>query len=194
MEFRDVVMKRRAVRRMDGGVEPAVIERIARSRSGPSAGFSQGQRLIVVTDAERRRQVARICGEEEMVADFDHVVSESAAQFIPCVAGERDLPPPLQRARRVEDDGAEIEWPVPFWWVDIGATMQTIMLAAVDEGLGCGFIGPDIEGLERVPRDTGGVRPDRRHAGRPARLPTSGHQASNAAGSRWDFARRERWT
>ena len=25
--------------------------------------------------------------------------------------------------------------------------MQTIMLAAVDEGLGCGFIGPDIDGL-----------------------------------------------
>ena len=36
---------------------------------------------------------------------------------------------------------------MPFWWVDIGATMQTIMLAAVDEGLGCGFVGPDIEGL-----------------------------------------------
>ena len=25
--------------------------------------------------------------------------------------------------------------------------MQTIMLAAVDEGLGCGFIGPDVDGL-----------------------------------------------
>lgn len=52
-----------------------------------------------------------------------------------------------QEADKVDDDGHEIEWPVPFWWVDIGATMQNIMLAAVDAGLGCGFVGPDIGGL-----------------------------------------------
>ena len=46
MEFGDVVMKRRAVRRFEeGGVEPGVIERIARlAQRTPSAGFSQGQR------------------------------------------------------------------------------------------------------------------------------------------------------
>ena len=48
---------------------------------------------------------------------------------------------------KLRDDGSEIEWPVPFWFVDIGATMQNIMLAAVNEGLGCGFVGPDINGL-----------------------------------------------
>ena len=52
-----------------------------------------------------------------------------------------------QEPDKVMDDGSEIEWPVPFWWVDIGATMQNIMLAAVNEGLGCGFVGPDIEPL-----------------------------------------------
>ena len=36
---------------------------------------------------------------------------------------------------------------MPFWWVDIGATMQNIMLAAVNEGLACGFVGPEIEAL-----------------------------------------------
>jgi nitroreductase len=45
------------------------------------------------------------------------------------------------------EDGTEIPWPVPYWWVDIGATMQNIMLAAVNEGLGCGFVGPEIEEL-----------------------------------------------
>ena len=67
MEFADVVMKRRAVRRFEeGGVAREVIERIARlAQRTPSAGFSQGQRLIVVTERERRREVARLCGEEE---------------------------------------------------------------------------------------------------------------------------------
>ena len=66
MEFVDVVMKRRAVRRFEeGGVDRDVIERIARlAQRSPSAGFSQGQRLVVVTEPERRREVARVCGEE----------------------------------------------------------------------------------------------------------------------------------
>lgn len=67
MDFIDVVRKRRAVRRFDEvGVERDVIERIARlAQRAPSAGFSQGQRLLVVVDRERRREVARICGEAE---------------------------------------------------------------------------------------------------------------------------------
>ena len=62
MEFTDVVMKRRAVRRFeDGRVDREVIERIARlAQRTPSAGFSQGQRLVVATDSAARREVARI--------------------------------------------------------------------------------------------------------------------------------------
>ena len=85
MEFTDVVMKRRAVRRFEeGGVEPEVIERIARlAQRTPSAGFSQGQRLVVVTDPARRKELARICGEEA----YDDLgmgpwISECAAQFV----------------------------------------------------------------------------------------------------------------
>ncbi|HEY3335448.1 MAG TPA: nitroreductase family protein [Candidatus Limnocylindrales bacterium] len=149
MEFTEVVMKRRAVRRFEeGGVDAEVIERIARlAQRTPSAGFSQGQRLVVVMDPSARRDVARICGELFYVDDFGPWISECAAQFIPCVSEE------IYRRRyresdKLDDDGNEIEWPVPFWWVDIGATMQNIMLAAVSEGLGCGFVGPDVEPLK----------------------------------------------
>jgi len=148
MEFIDVVMKRRAVRRFeDGGVDHEVIERIARlAQRTPSAGFSQGQRLVVVTDPAARREVARICGEEFYEADFGLWISQCAAQFIPCVS-EAIYHRRYQEADKVDENGAEIEWPVPYWWVDIGATMQNIMLAAVNEGLGCGFAGPQIEPL-----------------------------------------------
>jgi nitroreductase len=131
MEFRDVVMKRRAVRRFEeGGVDPAIIEGIARlAQRTPSAGFSQGQRLIVVTDREVRRRVARACGEEEY-----------AAQFIPCVS-EEIYHRRYREPDKVDDEGHEIDWPVPYWHVDIGATMMVIMLAAVDAGLASGFAG-----------------------------------------------------
>ena len=151
MEFGEVVMKRRAVRRFqDGGVAPEVIERIARlAQRAPSAGFSQGQRLVVVVDPGLRKAVAKACGEEEMEPVFGPWISECAAQFVPCVSDEV-----YHRRYREPDkllpDGTEIDWPIPYWWVDIGATMQNIMLAAVDEGLGCGFVGNDVEPLQAL--------------------------------------------
>src|SRR5205809_3181765 len=88
VEFTDVIMKRRAVRRFEeGGVDREVIDRIARlAQRTPSAGFSQGQRLVVITDAAARREVARISGEDDVVADFGPWISQCAAQYIPCVS------------------------------------------------------------------------------------------------------------
>lgn len=147
MEFVDVVMKRRAVRRFEeGGVDREVLERIARlAQRTPSAGFSQGQRLLVVTEPARRRELARICGEEAYQdLGMGPWISECAAQFVPCVS-EAIYHRRYQEADKVDEDGSEIEWPVPFWWVDVGATMQNVMLAAVNEGLGCGFAGGDVD-------------------------------------------------
>ncbi len=143
MEFADVVMKRRAVRRFaDGGVDRGVIERIARlAQRTPSAGFSQGQRLVVVVDPELRRRVAVACGEPEYEPDFGRWISECAAQFVPCVS-EEIYHRRYREPDKLDEDGHEIAWPIPYWWVDVGATMQTVMLAAVDAGLGCGFAGP----------------------------------------------------
>ena len=142
MEFVDVVMKRRAVRRFEeGGVDREVIERIARlAQRTPSAGFSQGQRLVVVTDPERRREVARACSEDEYEPEFGRWISECAAQFIPCVS-EAIYHRRYQQADKTDETGEEIVWPVPYWFVDVGATMQNVWLAAVNEGLGCGFAG-----------------------------------------------------
>jgi len=146
VEFAEVVMKRRAVRRFEeGGVDREVIERIARlAQRTPSAGFSQGQRLVVVVDPALRRAVAKACGEDEMVEAFGPWVSECAAQFVPCVS-EEVYHRRYREPDKLLDDGTEIDWPIPYWWVDIGATMQNIMLAAVNEGLGSGFAGGDVE-------------------------------------------------
>jgi nitroreductase len=143
MEFQDVVMRRRAVRRFEeAGVDPTVIEGIARlAQRTPSAGFSQGQRLVVVTDPATRRRVARACGEGEYEdLEMGPWISECAAQFVPCVS-EEIYHRRYREPDKVDEDGAEIEWPVPYWWVDIGATMMVIMLAAVDAGLASGFAG-----------------------------------------------------
>jgi nitroreductase len=144
MDFIDVVMKRRAVRRFEeGGVDRDVLERIARlAQRAPSGGFSQGQRLVVVTDPDRRREVARLCGEAEYEAEFGPWISQCAAQFVPLVS-EQIYHRRYHEPDKLQEDGTEMVWPIPYWWVDVGATMQNIWLAAVNEGLGCGFVGTD---------------------------------------------------
>jgi len=65
MHFEELVMRRRTVRRFeDAPVDRSVLEKIARlAQRTPSAGFSQGQRVVIVTEREQRRRVAETCGE-----------------------------------------------------------------------------------------------------------------------------------
>jgi nitroreductase len=118
------------------------LERIARAaKRAPSAGFSQGQRLVIVTDPALMARVAE-GADEEGYADigYDRWVSQCGAQIVPCVS-EQLYHKRYQQPDKLED-GKELTWPVPYWWLDIGCTVMLIILAAIDEGLGCGFAGP----------------------------------------------------
>jgi len=144
VEFKDVVRKRRMVRNYDPDrpVERDVLERIAAAaQRAPSAGFSQGQRLVIVTDPDQRRRVAELCDEREYVnAGFDPWISRAPALFIPTVS-EQIYHARYREPDKIQDDGTEIEWPIPYWYVDVGATAMLILLAAVDEGLAAGLLG-----------------------------------------------------
>ena len=144
MEFNDVVRQRRMVRNYDPEkpVSREVLERIAATaQRAPSAGFSQGQRLVVVTDPEGRRRIAELCDEPEYVAaGFDPWVSRASALFIPCVS-EEIYHARYRESDKVNPDGTETDWPIPFWYVDVGCTVMLILLTAVNEGLAAGFLG-----------------------------------------------------
>jgi nitroreductase len=144
MDFAELIMKRRTVRRFaDEPVDRAVLEGIARlAQHTPSAGFSQGQRLVIVTEPETRRLIGGICGEGETfdTEGWGPWVSTCAAQFIPCVS-EEVYHRRYREPDKILPDGREIEWPIPYWWMDIGLTVMIVMLAAHDAGLAAGFTG-----------------------------------------------------
>lgn len=159
MEFQDVLARRRMVRNYtDEPIDPETLERIAAAaQRAPSAGFSQGQAVIVVTDPDQRRRIAEAGDEPEYVsAGFDPWISKAPAHIVLCVS-EDAYHRRYQMADKTGGDGTEIDWPVPFWWVDAGASMMAILLAAVDEGLAAGFIGvhafTDLKTLLEVPDD-----------------------------------------
>ena len=144
MQFEDVVRRRRIVRHFkEDAIDPEVIEHIMRiTQRAPSAGYTQGQSFIVVTDPEMRRAVGRLCGEDDAGhTAFGHRwVSEAPVQVIACVS-ESAYHTRYQESDKLRDDGSEIEWPVPYWWFDIGCSCMILLLAVVDEGLAAGYAG-----------------------------------------------------
>lgn len=157
MEFSEVLAARRMVRNyLPDPVDEQALARIAAAgRRAPSAGFTQGQSFVIVTDAGLRREIARLCGEDHYVsAGFDPWISGAPAHIVVCVS-EAAYHRRYREPDKVDAEGREIDWPVPYWWVDAGASLMAILLAAVDEGLAAGFLGahslPELAGLLRIP-------------------------------------------
>jgi len=119
-------------------------------RRAPSAGFSQGQRFVVVTEPERRRALADAVGEQYYVEQgFAPWISGAAALVVVCTR-EEDYHERYRQPDKVDEAGTEIEWPAPYWHVDAGAAAMLVLLAAIDEGLGAGVFGVPVERMSRV--------------------------------------------
>lgn len=156
--FYDLLEQRRMVRHYTGEPVPReALERMAATvRRAPSAGFSQGQRLLVVDDPELLARIAAL-GDDEPLEGVEPWFETAAAQIF-VMTRERDYHDRYQSEDKLQD-GAEIEWPVPFWHVDAGAAMMLILLAALEEGLAAavyGIFGEDeqkLRDLLRIPAD-----------------------------------------
>jgi FMN reductase [NAD(P)H] len=140
MELREILRRRRMHRAfLPDAIPPEQIERIAGViRRAPSGGFSQGGSIVVVTDEDVKRELIE---RFEMSGTY----ADDAPVLMVISANES-----LYHARYNQPDklavtgGVEITWPVPYWFVDAGALMMLVLMAAIDEGLASAFIGhPD---------------------------------------------------
>lgn len=145
MEFRDVLTRRRSVRSYaDRPVPHEVLERIANAAVvwAPSAGFSQGLRIVVVTDPDTRRQIAVAAHEEELAAQGRRPWKAAAPVHMVVLTREDDYHDRYRSPDKLKiTGGTEIEWPAPYWYVDAGAAVMALMLAAIDEGLDTAIFG-----------------------------------------------------
>lgn len=135
---------------LDEPVPEDALERILGSvRRAPSAGFSQGQRLVVVTEPDRRRAIAGLLEEEARVAEgYEPWLSSAPVHVVVCTR-EADYHDRYHKEDKLVE-GREIEWPVPYWFVDAGAAMMALLMAAIDEGLASGFLGVPAEKDEEL--------------------------------------------
>jgi nitroreductase len=143
MELREILARRRMHRAFLPDAIPAEqIERIAGViRRAPSGGFSQGGSIVVVTDDAKRRAIAEAFGDEHYSKNGRNFIVDAPVHMI-ISANES-----LYHARYNEADklsatgGVEVTWPVPYWFVDAGALMMLVLMAAIDEGLASAFVG-----------------------------------------------------
>jgi len=152
MEFRELLPLRRMVRHY--GPEPvsrAQVERIVSTvRRAPSGGYSQGQRLLVLTEDAGRTEVARILGDAGWTTPDDREPwLESAPVHVFVCTREDDYHDRYRKPDKLQD-GEEIEWPVPFWFVDAGAALMLLLLAAIDEGLAAGVSGVPLDAAHEL--------------------------------------------
>lgn len=142
----------------DDPIDPGTLSRVASAAlRGPSAGNSQGVSVVVVTDEQRRREIANLADEAAYVAaGFDPWISRAPAHIVISIS-EQIYHDRYREPDKIDDRGEEIPWSVPYWWVDAGAAMMAVLLAAVDEGLAAGFLGvhsiPDLKKLLEIPAE-----------------------------------------
>ena len=173
---------------------------VATIRRAPSGGFSQGQRFVVVTEPDRKRAIAEAAGEEYYVDEgFQPWISGAAALVVVC-AREEDYHERYRQPDKVDERGAEIEWPVPYWYVDAGKAAMLVLLAAIDEGLAAGVFGIPAERMDGF-RELIALPPDVAVVevitiGRPADDTVSDQRSSRATRPRKpldEVVRWERW-
>jgi nitroreductase len=160
MDFQEVVRRRRMVRTFtEAPVPKESLERIlGNAVRGPSAGFSQGQSFLLLTEPADRERFWAIAG----------AAVNSSAQTAPAVI----VPMSCKRVyldRYAQPDKGwtdrdEARWPVPFWHIDTGMAALLILQTVVDEGLGAIYFGIVPEAVQPF-RDAFGVPDDQEPIG-----------------------------
>ncbi|HST19285.1 MAG TPA: nitroreductase family protein [Gaiellaceae bacterium] len=140
MEFREILARRRMHRAFESTPIPREqIERIVGViRRAPSGGFTQGSSIVVVTDAATRRQFADAWADHPLTQTF---VAQAPVHLVLSASESLYHARYNQPDKLAETGGVEVTWPVPYWFVDAGALMMLVLLAAIDEGLAGAFIG-----------------------------------------------------
>jgi nitroreductase len=143
VEFREVVRRRRMIRRFEQRPIPAdVLDGILDiARRGPSAGFSQGLEFLVLDTPQTVAAFWEITRDPEFGWDLEDVALGPTAIVLPLPDASRYVERYSQPDKIAFGMDEAERWPVPFWDVDAAMAAMLVLLAAVDEGLGGWFFG-----------------------------------------------------
>jgi nitroreductase len=143
MEFAEAVRRRRMVRNFTTEpVDPAILDGILDlARRAPSAGYTQGFAFLVVEGKEPRARFwdATFPAPEREGFRWPGLFTAPVI-VLPCSSKAAYLDRYAEPDKGWTDRD-ESRWPVPYWDVDCAFATMTLLLGAVDAGLGALFFG-----------------------------------------------------
>ena len=150
MEFGQVLRRRRMIRSYDEtrAVPPQAIDAVLTAAlRAPSAGFTQGLSLLVLTTAADREAFWRLTAEAETAwlrgmrtAPVLILVWTSEGTYL-----DRYAEPDKGWADRDPS-----RWSAPYWFVDAGMASMAALLSAVDQEVGACFFGIPTDRISAV--------------------------------------------
>ncbi|WP_374457069.1 nitroreductase family protein [Nocardioides sp.] len=143
MEFREVVRRRRMVRRYsEEPVDPAVVDRmLEHAQRAPNAGFTQGWAFLVLDTPEDVGRFWESTGADPTTHNRWLDGMRTAPVVIVPLACKDAYLERYAEPDKGWTDRRDDRWPVPYWYVDAGMAALLILQTAVDEGLGACFFG-----------------------------------------------------
>ncbi len=167
MEYSEVVARRRMSRSFEScPVDSEVLDGLLRQAlRAPSAGNTASLRFLVLEGAEQTGSYWDVTLPPVRRVDFAWPrLLDAPVLVVPWVD------PDAYVSRYAEPDKVctglgrtPADWPVPYWFVDGGAAVMSLLYGAVDAGLGALFFG--LFGHEDAVRSRFGVPPGQRAVG-----------------------------
>jgi nitroreductase len=150
MEFGQVLHRRRMIRAYDEArpVPAEVLETVlAAALHAPSAGFSQGISLLVLSSAPEREAFWRTTAGAD--STWRRGIRRAPILILVWTSEEAYLDRYAEPDKGWTDrDPAR--WSAPYWFVDAGMVSMAILLSAVDQELGAGFFGIPVDRIGAV--------------------------------------------
>lgn len=200
-EIARILRSRRMVRSfVDRPVPPTLVDELLDlARRAPSAGNTQPMSFLVLDDPDAvDRYWATTMPDETARTGFRwQGLLHAPVLVVPYVE------PAAYPRRYAEDDKArtglgrdEAAWPVPYWWIDAGAAVENLLVAAHGHGLGACLFGQFDH--EAAVRAVFGVPEDRRAVGTvalgwPDATGARGRSAGRARPALDQVVHRRRW-
>jgi nitroreductase len=121
---------------------PGVVdELVGAALRAPSAGNTQGRDFVVLEGDQTSRYWDATTDEAWRSSSRRFAGLSRAPVVVLPFADPEAYALRYGEPDKVRSDGQDVEWVVPFWFVDAGFSTMTLLLGATDAGIGAAFLG-----------------------------------------------------
>ncbi len=152
MELTDAVARRHMTRNFSATpLGPGVVDGLlATALRAPSAGHTQGREFVVLEGPAETSAYWQATTDQTWRDGSRRFAGLSRAPVVILVFADPEAYVARYREPdKARTDGVEVEWVVPFWFVDAAFATMNLLLAATDGGIGAAFLG-NFRGEDRL--------------------------------------------